>query len=48
MLIFTFASWGRSARPQYVSPEVPFYLGIKNRYKYGVWGHAVAVSCATS
>lgn len=45
-LISTFASWGRSARPQYVSLEVPFYLEIKNRYKYGCLGHVVHLSCA--
>lgn len=46
MLISTFASWGRSARPQYVSLEVPFYLGIKNIYKYVCLGHVVCMSCA--
>lgn len=46
MLISTFASWGRSVRPQYVSLEVPFYLEIKNRYKYGCLGHVVHLSCA--
>lgn len=40
----TFASWGRSARPQYVSHEVPLYLKDTNQkkrgFKHTVWLHA--------